>query len=365
MKLTRRSFVKISLLVPLVCAGGCNFTSLAPSHKRWTIAVIPDTQYYVRNDEYAPIFTEVTRWLADHKQDYNIQLVLHLGDIVDRNNDHQWTNAKRSLQVLDGKLPYVLSVGNHDLGSGVGTDRSTMLNDYFKLSDNSLNEKIFGGSFEEGKLENAWYHFECEGRNYVIFSLEFGPRTEVIQWAKSVADKNLDKSFILVTHEFIDQESTLFSDDGFARHTTPHTKNNPHAYGINNFGTVHCGEELFDAFISKYSNFELVLNGHYKAFDKTGPGPDDVKHRVNALAVSRRRDSYKDSRSVHQMLFNAQWAPKGGNGWIQLLEFEPDGKVQVQTISPYLMRTSEDKTACRKTGPDMQYSFVLPAPIHK
>lgn len=360
MELSRRTFIKLSMLAPLACSAGCGLTGFTPARERWTIAIIPDTQYYVRNDDYAPIFTEVTDWLVRNRQTHNIKLVLHVGDIVDRNNAHQWENAKRSLRVLDGKLPYVLSVGNHDLGEGVGTDRSTMLNDYFKAGDNPLNAEMLGGCFEQGHLENAWYRFSCAGREYVIFSLEFGPRTEVIEWAKSVADKNPGKSFMLVTHEFIDQESTLFSADGLARHTTPQTKNNPHGYGINNFGQVHCGEELFEAFVSKYPNFELVVNGHYKAFDKTGPGIDDVKHRVNALAVSQRDDMYPGGRKVHQMLFNAQWAPKGGNGWIQLLEFEPDGEtVKVRTISPYLMRTGVYHSNGIKTGSDMQYSFKL------
>ena len=69
----------------------------------WTMAVIPDTQYYARNDNDAPLFTEMTQWLVDYREKMNIRLVLHLGDIVDRNTVQQWTNAKKSLKVLDGK----------------------------------------------------------------------------------------------------------------------------------------------------------------------------------------------------------------------------------------------------------------------
>ena len=141
----------------------CSCTSAghpkSPAQKSWTIAILPDTQYYVRSDENAPIFTEITQWLVDHKDELNLQLVLHVGDIVDWDEEKQWKQAKESLKVFDNELPYVPAAGNHDFKENA-SDRSTLLNKYFKLSDNPLNEKIFGGYFEEGHLENAWYHFQ-------------------------------------------------------------------------------------------------------------------------------------------------------------------------------------------------------------
>lgn len=78
----------------------------------WTIAVIPDTQYYVRKDEDAGIFTEMTEWLAANRGTRNIKLVLHVGDIVNDNEDRQWAHAKSSMKVLDGKLPYIQPDGH-------------------------------------------------------------------------------------------------------------------------------------------------------------------------------------------------------------------------------------------------------------
>ncbi|MDH3717082.1 MAG: hypothetical protein OES79_03065, partial [Planctomycetota bacterium] len=118
-------------------------------------------------------------------------------------------------------------------------------------------------------------------------------------------------------------------------------------------------EELWQAFVSRHSNFEIVLNGHYKPFEKTGPNPDQVK-ALRALAAAYRGDTYEDGRIAHQMLFNAQWAPRGGDGWIRLMEFLPDGKtVRVRTFSPYLLRTARDKTKAWRTTIDMQFAIVL------
>lgn len=339
-------------------------TADRPSGESWTIAVIPDTQYYVRSAEDAPLFTEITRWLVANRGTYNIRLVLHEGDIVDDNTEEQWERAKSSMEVLDGELPYILAVGNHDLGRN-SSDRSTMLNDYFRISDNPLNEEIFGGFFEDDRLENAWYQFGHGLRNYVIYSLEFGPRDEVVDWANGVAEDHPDQSYILLTHEFIDQESALFSDDGLPRRTTRETKNSPYSYGISEKGSVNSGQELWETLVSKHSNFELVLNGHYKPFERVAPDSDEVRW-VKDVAVAHRSDNHPDGRPVHQMLFNTQWAPRGGEGWLRLLEFLPDGEtLKVWTISPYLERTAEDPSAGWPTTPEMRFSVELPPAGHR
>jgi hypothetical protein len=354
-----RTLAAAALLLPMIRPATADSPADRPSGKSWCIAVIPDTQYYVRKAEDAPLFTEITRWLAEHRVKYNIRLALHVGDIVDANTPEQWQRAKESLSVLDGKIPYVLAVGNHDLGKNA-SDRSTLLNDYFKLADNPLNERIFGGSFEKGRLENAWYRFSHGGRDYVIYSLEFGPRKEVVAWANEVAAKHEKQRAILVTHEFIDQESTLFSDDGLPRRTVAKTQNSPHSYGIGKHGDVHGGEQLWDAFVSKHPNIEFVVNGHYKPFERVKPGSDELRW-VAGPAISRRTDLHPDDRPVHQMLFNTQWSPRGGEGWVRLLEFLPDGKtVKVWTISPYLERTKGEAAGWPVT-PEMRFTLEVPA----
>ncbi len=325
----------------------------------WTIAVIPDTQYYVRSDKDCHIFTEITQWLVDNKEALDLQLVLHVGDIVDKDNTTQWERAKTSLSVLDGKLPYVITVGNHDLHDN-STNRNTMLNDYFKITDNPLNQKIFGGCFEEGRLENTWYKFQYRSKEYIIFALEFGPRDEVLDWADLTAAQHKNEKFILVTHDFIDQESTLFTEDGLALHTNRKTKNSPYGYGISKVGSVNCGDTIWSKLVSKYPNFEMTFNGHYKAYKKTGDNVGEVEAIWDALATGYRKDTYENGNVVHQMLFNAQWAAKGGEGWIRLLHFSPDGDtVTVKTYSPYLARTAQDKELAARTGSDMQFELKL------
>jgi hypothetical protein len=60
-------------------------------------------------------------------------------------------------------------------------------------------------------------------------------------------------------------------------------------------------------------------------------------------------------QTVHQILFNTQRWGDAGNGWLRLLEFQPDGRsVIVKTYSPWL--DARGLTAWRS---DPENYFVL------
>ena len=58
-------------------------------------------------------------------------------------------------------------------------------------------------------------------------------------------------------------------------------------------------------------------------------------------------------RKVHQMLVNFQMKPRGGDGWLRLLEFRPDEKtVQIYDYSP--------AREPRNESPQNQFAVQLP-----
>jgi hypothetical protein len=60
-------------------------------------------------------------------------------------------------------------------------------------------------------------------------------------------------------------------------------------------------------------------------------------------------------RDVHQTLVNFQMKPKGGDGWLRLLEFRADGKtVQTYDYSPTRNERNE--------SPQNQFAMRLSAP---
>ena len=45
--------------------------------------MLPDTQYYSAVTEYHRIFSAQARWLAERADELDLQMVIHVGDVVD------------------------------------------------------------------------------------------------------------------------------------------------------------------------------------------------------------------------------------------------------------------------------------------
>jgi hypothetical protein len=343
----------------------------------WTMAIIPDSQNYVKRASTEQKFQQMTEWIRDTHTDSDpandISLVLHEGDIVNRNNSdrdvnsfpgdgqtgtEQWQHAKDAISILDGHVPYILSFGNHDLGSQNAEDRSTRVNGFFDVTDNSLNDPAQGGIFsgswtppsgipppriiagegtavEVRRLENAYYEFNApDGRNLLVFSLEFGPRDAALNWAGDIAGapQYANHTAILLTHSY------LYRDDTRLDHLLrPDQQFSPYTYGIAD--DTNDGQEIWDKLVKLNGNFEMTFNGH------------DLSDGLGYLASTG-----DQGNTVHQMLFNTQeQGPlNDGEGWLRLIQFMDDGTtVRVRTYSPLLDEY--------RTDPDNQFTIQLSA----
>ena len=282
----------------------------------FTVAVLPDTQHY--SEEHPDTYLAQTRWIVENKRDRNIACVLHLGDVTNRNTQPQWDNAVKAMNELDDKVPYFFAPGNHDYSDkGSCRDRTTGLSDAFPV-DKFKDRPNFGGVYdkEPNRFENSFHTFSAGGRDFLALCLEFGPRKDVVRWANEVAAKHKDRAAILVTHAYMYYDDTRYD---WKKYDTKQTWN-PHNYAVAKAtdDDVCDGEELWNGLINRHGNFIMTLNGHVL---KDGLG------RI----VSRT----KGGRDIPQMLVNFQMRPKGGDGWLRLLEFREDGKtVSVCDYSP-------------------------------
>lgn len=332
---TRRSLLKAALFTPL--AYGLQGLSHAkdehaaiqagapplPGDGSFTIAVLPDTQKYCVNNPEG--FMAQTRWLVENREARRIAAVLHLGDITDHNVPKQWEVARQAMSQLDGELPYFFVPGNHDYGdNGRANDRSSLLDEYFPRSKY---EKLptFGGTYdkEPGSMLNSYHLFSAGGRDFVVICLEFGPRKDVVRWANEVAAKHAKREAILITHVYMYHDDTRYDwvQHGEKQTWSPHSKSYPLAK--NSGDDVMDGEELWQNLVSKHENFILTLNGH-----------------VLRDGLGRLTTATPGGRDVHQMLVNFQMKPKGGDGWLRLMEFTPERKVEVHDYSPTLDQTN-------------------------
>jgi len=296
------------ITLPLCLLSMLTFTTPLLGQNTWTIVVLPDTQKY-KTASTVPIFQTQTQWIVDNKEDLNIQMVLHSGDITDDNLPAQWEDAKTAMSILDGEVPYMMAFGNHDIYPSPFDRSNTLINDYFSLSDNPLNsimaERI------PGDLSNTYSKFTApDGRKVLVLSLEFLPRAAVRDWAGDIIEQNPEYTAIVLTHANL-EEGNVVDGEPVANRVVP------------------SGELLWDGLTGKYANVELVFSAHHLDQNDANPNGRLTSAQQSSLGVN--------GNIVHEIGFNSQQQPNGGNGYLRLYEFLDDGKtIQVQTYSPFL-----------------------------
>jgi len=292
----------------------------------WTLAVMPDTQVY--SQAYPEHFENQTRWIADQAGAHRIQHALHLGDVVNRGNidPKQWDNAQKALKHLHGRVPLGVVPGNHDYDDNTGRFRKTQLNRIIP-PDVLAQGKTLQTLHDKRVIDNQALAYEVDGQKWLMLGLEFGPRDRVMGWAKKVLARYRDHNAVVFTHAY------MYSDETRYDHKTKDQKWNPANYRLED--SFNDGQMMWQKAFRDAPNVRIVLNGH-------------VLNDGQAYLASKATAGH----TVHQMLQNYQTQHEGGEGYLRLLEFQPDGKtVQAKTYSP-----SVDKY---KTDPANQFRFEL------
>ncbi len=291
----------------------------------WTLVILPDTQGYAKN--YIGLLNLQTQWAVENKDKYNIAYVLTLGDLTDDNSSQHWERISQALGRLDGTVPYTVVLGNHDYGlNGKTKTRDTLADKYFPPA-RFLKWPSFGGVMEAGRVENSYHLFEAGGQNWLVLGLEWGPRDKTLEWASRIIAEHPNYKAIITTHAYLYSDSTRYDwgSKGVSQKWSPPT------YSAE--GGVNDGEQIWQKLAKKHANVFMVINGHVL---NDGSG-----------FLSSKGDH---GNTVNQMLVNFQGpiCPIGGEAWLRLLEFLPDGKtIQVKTYSPLYEKY--------KTDPDNQF----------
>lgn len=328
--------------------------------KSSSIIVFGDPQNYTKFTYNQPILELMTSWVEDNIDNLHIKTLLCTGDLVDQNStlfpptprhgnitsSEQWTFVARAFGRLDGKLPYCLAAGNHDYGYNRPAENSfTNYPKYFPVEKNSCWRNCIVGNFPnrngEISLENAAYEFELPNWGKIlVISAEFAPRDEVLNWAKELAAKESYQKhkIIFLTHSYID-----WGDNAKLKETTNY-KITP----------ANAGKAIWEKLIYPSKNIRLVICGH-------------VANANEKLCdnVGFRTDKNQFGKDVSQMMFNPQaigggWSGNGGDGWLRILEFQPDGKtISVRTYSPLFGYSQKTKSMAYDTEPCNQFNFEI------
>ena len=169
----------------------------------FSIAVIPDTQRYLplKQDKQSwknPSFEAYTSWIAANIRRQRIVFVSHVGDIVNLNERPQWRVARQCMDQLHGRVPYGISVGNHDMTPG---GDSSLFQKFFPES-RFVDFDWYGGSFP-GTADstkaisvnnaNSFQLFSAEGLHFVFVHLECNAPDDVLNWASKVLKKHSNR----------------------------------------------------------------------------------------------------------------------------------------------------------------------------
>lgn len=204
----------LSVLI-VICLSSCSNTKAVPAEfptaptGTFTIAVIPDTQHYrnvgdKKKTVSNPVFDSYVSWVSENIRPQRIAFVSHVGDIVDVNNREQWTVARRLMDRLHGKVPYGISVGNHDMKSD---GDSSLFQEFFPAS-RYTGFKWYGGSYVNPKSKskvsgnnaNSFQIFSAGEMDFIIMHLECNAPDKVLAWVDEILAQHKDRRAIITSH---------------------------------------------------------------------------------------------------------------------------------------------------------------------
>ncbi len=290
--------------IMVVCL--CYMTGATSFEDRFTIAVLPDTQFY--SSYYEESFQEQTAWACQCAVDPEMQVlfVSHLGDIVHRGNkvERDWFNAGRAMHtLLQCGLAHGILPGNHD------TDHR-MENPYhyfekmFPVTYHK-GKPWFGGSHSLHNMHNTYQLFASPkgDMKFVFLHLEYLPysneSTSVIAWASKVIDDHPDRIALLSTH----------------------------------FAGSDCSDYIpypVKTLLVKHCNLLMAFGGHLYACG--GERSIPVQNQCN--------------RTSYVFVSDYQGRNRGGNGWLRYYTFYPgENKVCAYTYSPPLTEFEMDENS--------------------
>jgi len=277
---------KLRILMVVIFIVFVSFLIFYEPYEEFTIIVLPDTQLAVQ--DYPEFFQSQVDWIIANQEELNIKLVIHVGDVVQRPENHSQYQTAKQLSRID--VPVFIVPGNHDM-LDFFLNSSSIQNG----SDYSIFNQYFG---DQNKFSTVQLDEE-----YLIVGLEFCPRDELLEEADKIISQNKDKKVILVTHAYMAQGGRSTVNDPLNCGQAPERFEKD----WNN------GEDIYQELVRKHDNIFMVHSGHF-------------------FGQSRITDCVGE-KPTHQILQNYQYLPRGGEGILRIYNFNKD-EIIVNSYSP-------------------------------
>ena len=244
------------VLTPIVISliGGQveNNPAIYNSDACFSIIQLSDTQYLSWSNP--SLYYATTEWIVNNSQSYNIEMVVHTGDLVDTpTHTSEWEVANSAMMtLLNNSIPYCWDAGNHD---------QLPPNETANLWLGDSNTDWLGSqypAFNQTSMEREpyWVSDVCDGKNtavtisygnyrFLIINLEFLANSSALNWMQNLIEANPSANVIVATHDYLNRTggygTRSISNDGVLDYT----------WGSN-----------FNATLNQYPNIFLTLSGH-------------------------------------------------------------------------------------------------------
>jgi len=290
---------------------------------RFTIAVLPDTQYLFDGEALHPEALRASlRYVLDTQARHNTVFLAHLGDVTQNGAEAEVACAAAEFDVLDhAGAAWSAVAGNHDV-DGASDDRrgpTPWL-------------RHFGGRGRAGGTllaaspdgYSTAHLLRAAGRPWIVLALDWRTTAAARDVVRRALAEHPGVPVVLTTHELVQ------ADDGSGRAEL----------------SAH-GEELWEDLVRGCDEVFLTLNGH------SWPSGGTV----------RRNDAGHD---VHLHVVNYQDRYGGGSGMLRLYRVDvARGTVDVETFSPHVLaqpparRNALAAQEVERTGDADRFSFPL------
>ena len=278
----------------------------------FTIAVIPDTQYYLGQPQLGgtlDMFKAQIDWIQNNQVKENIAYVAHLGDITEHGDNTayataEWHNAKTTLYGLENpvSIPYGLAVGNHDQypSQYPVTGTTSKYNQYFGVK-HFAGRSYYGGHYGDNN-DSHYDLFSAGGIDFIVVYIEYDAFNEdqagMNSWAYDILSTYASRKAIVVSHSIMGNNPIIGTNT---------------AQG--NFSAQ--GKGIYER-LKILPNVFMMINGHH---GDNGEG--------------YRQDTF-DGRTIRTFLSDYQSRTNGGSGLMRLYRFSvKNDKISIKTFSPY------------------------------
>jgi hypothetical protein len=287
---------------------------------RFALAVLPDTQYLFDADSADPApLRETFSYLLEQRAEDNIAFLTHLGDVTEHGTESEIKLAGQTFRKIDGRLPYSVLAGNHDINSSTDDQRGDTAYLATFGPARFRGTPTFLGSSPDGY--NSAHLLAAGGRQWLVLALDWRISDAGLAWAQGVLTKHPRTPAIVTTHDL------AYGDDA------------GRAYLSGN------GQRLWDRLIKGNDQIFLTLNGHYWPPGRTVL-TNDAGH------------------DVHVHITNYQDRYYGGAAMIRLYHFDlARDRIDVETFSPWFLsrapRTPLEAETIELTGDVDRFSLAI------